>query len=163
MTEIDLYILAFFITFIIIGFILTSKQPKQQLKEYKHIMTLSDLQSIHPREFELFCGDMLLDYGFNEIQVTDYVNDGGVDIFAKYEDQKFIIECKRYGEQSIITRPIIQKLHSASIMNNAKGIILTTGRYSPNVLEYAKKAGIICVPNDVFIEYLNKKQIEVTY
>src|SRR5205823_14040315 len=50
-----------------------------------------------------------------------------------------VVECKHQPKTGI-GRPIVQKLHSAVISSKAiRGILATTGHFTPEALEYARK------------------------
>nr|WP_318506109.1 restriction endonuclease [Bacillus sp. T3] len=57
-----------------------------------------------------------------------------------------LVECKRYNSQKV-TRPEIQKFHSAIIdMKAKKGFFVTTGEFTKTAIEYS---------NDKHIELIN--------
>lgn len=98
-------------------------------------------------EFEQLIAAALRALDFNNVKVTSYGADGGVDISCTNETKlgttvKFFIECK-HQPTTTIGRPIVQKLDSAVKDGKAdKGMIITSGTFSPEAIEYARRVGI---------------------
>ena len=68
---------------------------------------------------------------------TPLVGDGGKDLIINDSGRIIYVECKHYLNSSVIGRPIVQKLHSAMITDNAdRGIIITSGTFSSEAVHY---------------------------
>ncbi|OXT17198.1 hypothetical protein B9K06_12630 [Bacillus sp. OG2] len=90
-----------------------------------------------PFEFEWFIKEMFELLGYHAT-VTKKTNDGGKDIILRKNDQRSLVECKRYNTPKV-TRPDIQKFHSAIIDYKAtKGYFVTTGDFTKPAIEYCK-------------------------
>ena len=60
-----------------------------------------------------------------------------------------VVECKHHPKGSI-GRPVVQKLHSAVITSKAsKGMLVTTGHFTKEALEYARKLAASGTPIDM--------------
>ena len=67
------------------------------------------------------------------------VADGGLDLIVHGRDGKTGVECKHQPNTSV-GRPVVQKLHSALITHRlAGGMVITTGRYTAEARECARK------------------------
>lgn len=117
-------------------------------------LRFENLINLNPYEFECLVGKIYEKLGY-KVQVTNKSNDGGRDLIMFKGNDKVIVECKKYGLDNIIGRPIIQKFHSAVITNKAiKGIIITTSDFNKNVyLHPAIKSGQI--------ELINRSKLKV--
>lgn len=85
----------------------------------------------------------------------------GRDIICKKDRTKYVVECKRYS--GCCRRPIIQKVHSAAMMSNAIGIVMTSGYFSKEAIGYAAKAGIILIDGRTlskFYKNVNTKKLK---
>lgn len=99
----------------------------------------SSISSLSPSEFELLCKQLVEQMGF-EAETTKASGDGGIDVVA-YNRQpllsgKYIIQCKRYSGS--VGEPIIRDLYGVVMSERAnKGILMTTGRFTKQAIEFA--------------------------
>lgn len=132
------------------------------------------IQKMTGLEFECFCKWLFEeDPHFKSVELTPYLNDGGVDlILTTLEDEQIYVECKRYdlieaheGGKLItkedldftIGREICQKLVGAMVSNNIKtGYIITTGSIHANALEYMNK---LKANSDITLQFLTMTDI----
>ncbi len=76
-------------------------------------------------------------------EVTSYSNDGGKDIIATLDNRVIFIECKYYGENQSVGRPLVQKLSGAMLEGNAtSGILVSTGVFTKHAIRTAEKLNI---------------------
>ena len=96
------------------------------------------LDMIDGFEFERACADIFSGAGWGRVERIGGVADGGRDLIIHGDDgRKTIVECKHQPNSSI-GRPIVQKLHSAVMSEDAAGgIIVTTGRFTDEAREHA--------------------------
>lgn len=100
-------------------------------------------RDMSPYQFEVFMADLFRKLRYTNVKVTNFSRDGGKDIIMEQENKNkrvlVLVECKY--QKALIGRPIIQKLHSALSMykyrGEKKGIIVTTGYFSDEAIEYA--------------------------
>jgi len=101
--------------------------------------------------FELYCSRLLPLMGFENIEVTPLVADGGKDIIATKNDEKYYIECKLWDwniENHYVDRPVVQKLVGAMVKDRVKkGMIITTTNFSNGAIEYANG-----LPEDIQVQ-----------
>lgn len=97
------------------------------------------IDSLDGFEFEEVCAEIYRRLGYS-VQSIQYTNDEGRDLVLKSpEGETIVVECKHWLGGSI-SRPIVQKLHSAIITLPAKrGIILTTGSFGKPARDYVAK------------------------
>lgn len=97
------------------------------------------LDTIDGFEFENLCTKIFDRLAWGKIEHIGLTKDGGRDIIIHLPNGgSIVVECKHQPNTSI-GRPIVQKLHSAVISSGAvKGIIVTTGKFSPDAIEHAK-------------------------
>ena len=88
-------------------------------------------------DFEELVADILNRLGYGHIEKILFTQDGGRDILIHSPEGLIVVECK-HQPKSNIGRPVVQKLHSAVITSKAvKGMLVTTGRFTKEALEYA--------------------------
>lgn len=96
------------------------------------------LDAIDGFEFENLCKNIFLNLNYGHVETTSLVADKGRDLIIHSNEGKIFVECKHQPNSSI-GRPVIQKLHSAVISGGAiKGIVITTGTFSKQAIQYAK-------------------------
>lgn len=148
---------------IIIGviFIRRKQKQKKEIREKEERCRdlcrqgdLKELRKMPHRQFEYYVCNLFRLIGY-DAHVTPPTGDGGKDIMI-YEDNCFAIaECKRYSFTNKVTRPDIQKFHSAIIDCKAeKGYFITTGEFTLQAKNYALDKPIILVNGEKLIEMI---------
>jgi HJR/Mrr/RecB family endonuclease len=114
---------------------------RQQIEKLNAQNKLEELKKMHPFEFERFIKEVYELMGYTA-KLTSKTGDGGKDVILKKDGETMLVECKRYNSPKV-TRPDIQKFHSALIdMNAKKGFYITTGEFTKPAIEYAKDKAI---------------------
>jgi len=99
------------------------------------------LDTLSGFDFEKTVGRILERLGVGKVERVLFTQDEGRDILIRSPQGLIVVECKHQPNTSI-GRPIVQKLHSAVISSNAiKGMLVTTGHFTEEAIEYAKKLG----------------------
>ena len=103
---------------------------------------LAERYANNPTEFEPWCADLLKGFGWDAHR-TPPSNDGGVDVIARRRGILMIVECKCYGQQHTVGRPVIQKLVGANDTWHAdRMLVMTTTQFTAPAIEYAARAGV---------------------
>lgn len=139
------------------------RKPKPlQFGTYKPIpfnrLKLEELRSMNPYQFESYIASMYRQLGYSNAKQTKKSNDNGRDVEMNDDvtGQLYFVECKRYKGK--VSRDIAQKLAGACSVSNAKGIIVTTGRYTQPALEYCKLANIECVTREQLLYMIERAE-----
>ena len=101
-----------------------------------------------PYDFEKYVDDLFMIRGY-EVELTPRTGDGGKDIILNKDGVIRLVECKRYNENHKVSRPAIQKFHSALIDMNAKeGFFVTTSYFTQPAMDYTlnKPIRLIAIP-----------------
>lgn len=100
-------------------------------------MKILSLENYDGYGFEKLCADILEKAGYGKAVLTPKSGDGGKDIIITTSNGETIyVECKHHPGNTI-GRPVVQKLHSAMITGGAQyGMIITSGRFSPDAEDY---------------------------
>jgi restriction system protein len=127
---------------------------------------LNQLKQIDPRLFEVFSKKLLEVYGFTEVNVTDYVRDGGIDGYGKlkvgltYLNVAF--QCKRW--KSNVSRTEIDKFRGAIQGMYEQGIIFTTSNFSKDAQGATRRQGavpIILIDGNTLVDIMVDKKFGV--
>ncbi|OEH85985.1 hypothetical protein BHU72_14990 [Desulfuribacillus stibiiarsenatis] len=115
--------------------ILKSHRDERRRKRIVRDAHIAKLKSMHPLEFEHYIADIFRLKGYTAT-VTPPTGDAGKDVILIKGSDIRLVECKRYNSPKV-TRPDIQKFHSAIIDSNAScGYFITTGYFTKPAIEY---------------------------
>jgi restriction system protein len=96
------------------------------------------LEHLSPREFEEYCQLLMMALHGCKVEVTQQARDGGRDLLVRHPSGLWIVECKHWPTGTV-GRPVVQKLHSATLTSNScRAMIVTTGRFSQDAEVYAQ-------------------------
>lgn len=121
----------------LIKFYVKESNDIKRLKEGK--LSLSDLDNLSPKEFQLWCASFLKKEGFIDISINN--DDSYNSILCSKNDDTYYAECiKSYEHRNInysVNIEYCRKLVGAMIGHNIKkGIIITTGVVTKEAMEY---------------------------
>jgi len=100
-----------------------------------------DLDKIDGHQFEDAMAEVFQRMGYHA-ERGKLSNDQGRDIILHRAERLVVVECKH--QKAAVGRPIVQKLHSATITYPAatNGLVLTTGCFAPSALEYVEELNV---------------------
>jgi restriction system protein len=106
---------------------------------------LEILRSLPPSGFERFCQRLLRESGFQEVTVTGRSGDGGIDGLGILQVSplvsfKVLFQCKRYAGP--VTPSQVRDFRGAMQGRADKGIIVTTGAFTPDAKKEAVRDGV---------------------
>lgn len=97
------------------------------------------LLALSARSFEFFAGEFLVYVGLEDVSVTRYIGDGGIDASGDLVTGQFRIpvgiQVKRYRNN--VQRPDIDRFVGALSKRFSEGLFLTTASYAPAALRKA--------------------------
>lgn len=116
---------------------------------------MDELREMNPFEFEHYVADLFRLKGY-VATVTKKSGDGGKDIILTKDNTNALVECKRFNKPKV-TRPDIQKFHSALIDYNANdGFFITTGYFTKPAEEYAKDKNIHLINGEALLNIIEE-------
>lgn len=93
-----------------------------------------------PQFFEKLVVDLLMKMGYGKGEVTQYVNDGGIDGIITTDALGFdpiYTQAKRYTAENKVGRPEIQSFAGA-LGHYTRGVFITTSSFAKNAIDYAR-------------------------
>lgn len=107
-----------------------------------------NLLSLRPEAFEVFLARLLRRMGHHKVTVGRYTRDDGVDAtayktrhnFAGEQDEKWIVQCKRYSKRAIDEATIRQFVETKAEKKAHHGLFVTTSDFTSGALDYANNA-----------------------
>lgn len=136
-------------------------------EESKELDLLDILKSLPPYGFELICGRLLREHGFEEVDVTQRSRDGGIDGYGLLRLSPFVslrvaFQAKRYKD--VVSRSAVGEFRNALLGRAEKGVFITTGRFTPDAETEATRDGVVpieLIDGEQLVELFQDKQIGV--
>lgn len=101
-----------------------------------------------PDFFEKLVVELMERMGYGRGEVTQRSRDEGIDGIV-YQDKLgfdvIYVQAKRYDMDKTVGRPELQKFGGAIPEKNAKGLFVTTAKFSPDARQYADERHIILI------------------
>jgi HJR/Mrr/RecB family endonuclease len=127
---------------------------------------LDFIHEMHPRQVELLIGQLLTAIGFEEVEVTRYSGDGGIDVDATLTvggvtRVRTAIQVKRW--KSNVTGSTVRELRG-SLMSDQRGLIMTTAGFTKDALTESQASGktpISLIDGRRLVQLLVEKQVGV--
>jgi len=132
------------------------------------IALLNTLKQLPPAGFERLCRHLLLESGFEEVDVTGRSGDGGIDgqgllRVSKLVSMKVFFQCKRFRDA--VGPGVVRDFRGALAGRAEKGIILTTSYFTSSAEQEAKRDGVVpieLVDGDRIVELFEEMEIGLT-
>ncbi len=105
---------------------------------------LNTIKKIQPDQFERLCQRLLRELGFANVTVEGRSGDGGIDgrgilKIGGVISFHVVFQCKRY--QGSVGSPTIRDFRGAMSGRAEKGLVITTGTFTPDAKKEAKRDG----------------------
>lgn len=154
--ENPIYIIPVCIISWIIGIFVYLFIEKRKQARFMALGKFQDIMKLDWREFEEFVAEMLKQKWFHTI-LWVWIKDGGVDVTATLENQKFFVQCKHYHDELIGVEKI-RELHGVMTGEAipAGWIFVTTTGFTADAISEAHRYGIELWDKNYLIEYLKE-------
>lgn len=126
-----------------IGLVFQIEQHNERARKKLH----DRLLSMPPKDFEELVSQLLVALGFENVIVTNYSNDGGIDVRGTLVVGDVIrvnmaVQAKRW--KGNVQAPIVQQVRG-SLGTHDQGLIITTGGFSSGAIDEAQRANAVPV------------------
>lgn len=116
--------------------------PDLELADWRDRL-LSTLKGMDPSAFERLCQRLLRESGFVKVEVTGRSGDGGIDgtgiLQLSLMSFHVLFQCKRYAGS--VGSGAVRDFRGAMMGRTDKGLIITTGSFSPDARREATRDG----------------------
>ena len=116
--------------------------PEEELKDWRDDL-LGKLRTMDPSAFERLSQRLLRESGFVKVEVTGKTGDGGIDgtgiLQLSLMSFHVLFQCKRY--QGSVGSGAVRDFRGAMMGRTDKGLIITTGTFSPDARREATRDG----------------------
>lgn len=115
-------------------------------EESRELDLLDILKTLPPYGFELICGRLLREHGFEDVEVTQRSRDGGIDGYGLLRLSPFVslrvaFQAKRYS--NTVARREVGEFRNALLGRAEKGVFITTGRFTADAASEAARDGVV--------------------
>lgn len=148
--------------------VLELKIIHQKHTEAFKLQLLNQLKEIPAKNFEILGKRLLEVYGFQDVKVTEYTKDGGLDGYGKLKVGitflNVAFQCKRWKTTSV-SRTEIDKFRGAIQGQFEQGIIFTTSNFSKDAQNATRRNGavpIILIDGITLVEIMIEKKFGVS-
>lgn len=127
------------------GLVFEINEHNKQVQKKLH----TQLLAMTPEEFEKLVGELLVEMGFEDVEITNLHNDGGIDargtlIVGDAIKIKMAVQAKRWKAGNNIQAPTIQQVRG-SLGTHDQGLIITTSDFSKGATKEAARLDAVPV------------------
>jgi restriction system protein len=152
----NLWLLTIPVVAILLFYYMKKQSKKELVRRYQAIDSLLDKYKGKETDFEYYVAYLYELLGY-KVKVTPPSNDGGKDIVMWRNSLKAVVEVKLYAKSNKVSRPMIQKLHSAMIDCEAdEAIFVTTSEFTEPAIKYAEKFNIQAVNGNKLVRLIDR-------
>lgn len=113
-----------------------------------------NIDDMSGQNFENYCANLLIAYGFKNIEITKGSGDQGVDIIGYYDGFKIAVQCKRYSKK--LTNSPIQEVVAGKYYYSCQGAMVITNNYfTDSAIELAKANKVVLWDRDKLTSRIN--------
>ena len=117
-----------------------------------------DFDQMDGETFELFCSQLLIKNGYEDVSLTKTSGDQGIDIIAYKDNIKYGIQCKCYS--SDIGNSAVQEVFAGKKFYKCNiGIVLTNRHFTSSAIELAESNGVILWGREELLRLIKKTGI----
>ena len=102
-----------------------------------NVNTQYNIDFMKGQDFENYCANLLIAYGFKNIEVTKGSGDQGVDIIGYYNGYKYAIQCKRYSKK-LGNSPVQEVVAGKNFYNCQNAMVITNNYFTNAAIQLAK-------------------------
>lgn len=117
-----------------------------------------DFDQMDGESFEIFCAQLLLKNGYEDVSLTKTSGDQGIDIIAYKDNIKYALQCKCYS--SDIGNSAVQEAYAGKKFYKCNiGIVLTNSHFTSSAIELAESNGVILWGREELLRLIKKADI----
>lgn len=120
--------------------------------------SLDRINALSWQEFEHLVAEAYRRRGYRVRERGGSGADGGIDLELRAKDKTLVVQCKRWNVQAVGVERV-RELYGAMVGEQAHGaIVVTSGRYTPDAIEFARDKPIKLVDGGELVELLKAVQ-----
>lgn len=116
------------------------------------------IDKLNGREFEKYCGRMLVKLGFEEVNVTVSSGDQGIDVLARMGKTSYGFQCKHYSSP-VGNKALQEAISGKEYYKIDKAVVITNNYFTPSAIALAQEAGIDIWNRDTLIDFVHDQVV----
>lgn len=129
-------------------------------------LLLSEIAQMDPRDFEFLTQRVLVSQGYEDVTVTQYSRDGGIDVLATLVAggvSRILTGVQVKRTSSVGVKELRQLRGSLDPIGAAAGLFVTSGTFSSDAIVFAKSAGkpLALLPGPQLVNLMMRNEIGV--
>ena len=112
-----------------------------------------NIDKMKGQDFEKYCANLLIAYGFTNVEVTKGSGDQGVDIVGNYGNIKYAIQCKRYSHK-LGNSPIQEVVAGKNYYKCQMALVITNNFFTESAVELAKANNVVLCDRDKLMKLI---------
>lgn len=121
---------------------LNENSKNRRAKKERIRIAQANIDLMDGHEFEYFCGHLLRQMGYYNVEVTKGSGDQGVDVIAYKDRYKFAFQCKRFSN-NVGNKAVQEVIAGKQFYDCNYGVVITNRHFTKSAIELADKTGII--------------------
>jgi len=112
------------------------------------------IEGITWQQFEQLVGEALRQRGFSIQETGGSGPDGGVDLVARKDGEKYLVQCKQWRSMQVGV-PTVRELYGAMAAEGATGgFVITSGRFTAPAKQFASGRNLHLVDGDLLNQWI---------
>jgi len=106
------------------------------------------------QQFELLVGEALRHQGFSVEETGGNGPDGGIDLVARKDGEKYLVQCKQWRSLQVGV-PVVRELYGAMAAEGATGgLVITSGRFTGPAKQFASGRNVRLVDGELLNKWI---------
>ena len=115
---------------------------------------IGGIRSLNWRDFESYVAEACRRQGFSVKETGGGGADGGVDIVVSKEGKDYFVQCKQWRKDTVKVMQVRELAGVVKTKGAQGGILITSGRFTPDARQFAKEAGIVLIDGEGLLHFL---------
>ncbi|MCI2171805.1 restriction endonuclease [Schleiferilactobacillus perolens] len=129
----------------IIGLLLTNWQSRRT--------GIAQVDKMDGKEFEEYVAYLLIRNDADQVKVTQYQGDQGIDILFQQHGEKWGVQCKRY--KHYVSNRAVQEAIAGGAFNHLDHVmVITNSHFSKSAQQLAKEANVILYDRERLMKFI---------
>jgi restriction system protein len=109
---------------------------------FNDLRGLDHVRNLSWQRFEMVVGEAFRRLGYTVAQTGGGVGDDAIDLVLRKDGKQYFVQCKHWKALSVGVRPIRELAGVISARRAAGGIVVSSGSYSKDAVQFARASGI---------------------
>jgi restriction system protein len=137
----------------VFGSLIAVVKKRQRKRIFNTLISLHAIRDLSWQAFELLISEAYRRQGY-KVEETPAGADGGVDIILNKNKRTFFVQCKHWKNQKVGVKEVRELNGVVAAKGAYNGILVTSGNYTTDAIEFAATAGIELIDGKALIKLI---------